>query len=664
MPDDLQYPILAGIDTGGTFTDFVVLHNGRLQTHKVLSTPGDPLRAILQGLDDLGLLENRGRMRMVHGSTIVTNAALEGKGVRTAFVVNAGFEDLLLLGRQARDALYDLTPEPAGRCFPDTRAFGVPVRRDAAGVDIKPLTEEAIADLERRLAEFAPEAVAICLLFSYRDAADEERLARALARSDHEYGFVTTSASVLPCYREYERGVATWLNAWLGPFAENHLSRLQESLAPTPCAIMQSSGKTLSVSEASRSAVHLLLSGPAGGVAAAAELARRHDRTRLLTFDMGGTSTDVSLIDGEIALTDGGSIGPYPVAIPMIDIHTIGAGGGSLAHLDPGGMLKVGPQSAGADPGPACYGLGGRQATVTDANLHLGLLVADAFAAGAARPSARLAEDALLRLGHPLNMSAAQVAVGIVRIANENMSQALRSISLERGLDPADFTLCCYGGAGGLHVCAVAENLGIDNVLIPAEAGVFSAFGMLVAPPGRELTRSLQQPVSALSTATVERVLRELRRDGENALAREGVERGQIRCRYTVTLRYLGQSHALPVAWTSLSQATGDFVELHESLYGYRLQMPIELVNLCVSVVGRGAAPPLPEPDSRASGKSSGYSQCFQFGRTPVYWRKDMRKGRKIPGPAMVLDPVATSLIAPGWEGVLEAGCCLRLQRA
>ncbi len=660
MPAEIR--IRVGIDTGGTFTDFVVSDGARLRTHKLLSTPEAPQRAILQGLEELGLMTtNRALLQVIHGSTVATNATLEGKGARTAFITNSGFEDLLLLGRQARTELYNLTPKAADNLFPHTSFFGIASRRAADGTVLAPLTTEAIADVQRRLDAFAPEAMAICLLFSYRDPSDERALAEALVPGCK---FVATSAAVLPRYGEYERGIATWLTAFLGPLVEDYVEHLGRSLEPASCAIMQSSGRTLSVAHAARSAAHLLLSGPAGGVAAAADVAIRRGQPRLLTFDMGGTSTDVSLLDDGISLTNDGRIGPYPIAIPMIDIHTIGAGGGSLGWLDAGGMLRVGPKSAGANPGPACYMRGGEGATVTDANLHLGRLAADAFLGGNMRLDRAAATAALERLGKPLGMDADQTALGVIRIVNENMAQALRRVSLEKGRDPRNFILCGFGGAGGLHICALSASLGMDRVVLPGHAGVFSAVGMLAAAPGRELTQSLQSPVDDLSDEIVVQGFEVLAGRGRTALVAENVAPETIQYRRTLSLRYLGQSHALEIAWTSLAEATREFEKLHRSLYGHCLQAPVELVDLHLSAFSKNPGTWAPKATSFTKvSTAQTYSHCVGYGRVPVLRWTDLTPSNVFAGPAIIVETASTTFLEPGWTAELDDEFCLWLQR-
>ncbi|MCP4040904.1 MAG: hydantoinase/oxoprolinase family protein, partial [Gammaproteobacteria bacterium] len=378
---------------------------------------------------------------------------------------------------------------------------------------IEDLYDADLAELGGRLRELAPRSVAINLLFSFLD----DRFEQAIARIVPAGVFISRSSAVLPEYREYERGITTWLNGWVGPLVEGYLRRLISHLAPAQVSVMQSSGETIDAGQAGEQAVNMLLSGPAGGLAGARFIGGVGGEKSLLSFDMGGTSTDVALIDGEIHLTSEGHIGRYPVGVPMVDMHTIGAGGGSIARLDAGGMLQVGPESAGADPGPACYGNGGGEPTVTDANLVLGRLRADAFLGGAMILDESAARNVMKDLGRELNLSQQGAAEGVIRVANEHMARALRVISVERGIDPRGMALVSFGGAGGLHVCALAEALGMKKALVPIHAGVLSALGMLVAPPGRQLSRTLNGLLRELPEEIMEREFLELETRGKEA---------------------------------------------------------------------------------------------------------------------------------------------------
>ncbi|MBS1202429.1 MAG: N-methylhydantoinase A/acetone carboxylase, beta subunit, partial [Chromatiaceae bacterium] len=401
---------LIGIDTGGTFTDFVVWNEGEVRIHKVLSTPKAPEQAILRGIAELGL--SPAGLSMVHGSTVATNAVLEGKGVRTLYLGNRGLEDLLTLGRQARADLYDLQPPPRRPPVCADLCLGTGGRLAADGTWVEPLTAADLCALTEAVARLAPQAVAINLLFSYLNDSAEREIAESLPATL----FVSRSSEVLPVTGEYERGIATWLNAWVGPVVADYLDRLAEGLDGARISVMQSSGEAIAADQTARHAARLLLSGPAGGLAGAAFAAAAGGVRRLLTIDMGGTSTDVAAIDGEPRLTTTGRIAGFPIALPMVDMHTIGAGGGSIARVDSGGLLLVGPESAGADPGPACYRRGGTLPTVTDANLVLGRLDPEGFLGGRMPLDTEAARRAIRPVAQRLGLSVEAAALGIVRI--------------------------------------------------------------------------------------------------------------------------------------------------------------------------------------------------------------------------------------------------------
>ena len=650
--------MLLGVDTGGTFTDFVLLADGQLRVHKVLSTPEAPERAILQGLAELGI--DRTRLRLVHGSTVATNAVLEGQGVRTALITNRGLADLLTIGRQARGQLYELQPQATPPPVPAELCLETGGRLAADGSVVEPLTEADLDTLHAELRRLRPEAVAINLLFSFLD----ERFERAIEQIVPEGIFVSRSSAVLPEYREYERGIATWLNAWIGPRVAGYLRRLQSDVAPAPVAVMQSCASTIDATQAAEHAVRLLLSGPAGGLLGARFAAAALGRERLLTFDMGGTSTDVALIDGTIELTSEGGIGGYPVAVPMVDLHTIGAGGGSIAEVDAGGLLQVGPRSAGADPGPACYGRGGQRATVTDANLVLGRLRASAFLGGAIVLDTDAARGAVARVAARLGCGVEQAAEGIVRLADEHMSGALRVMSVQRGVDPRGLTLVSFGGAGGLHVCALAESLGIREALVPVHGGVLSALGMLVAAPGRELSRTVNGELARFLDSELESIFEQLTEDGRRALIEQGEQPAQLHSDRFLDLRYLGQSFTLTVPWRGNVQSEAAFHAAHRARYGHQLDAALEVVNLRVSVRG-----PLPTLRLQAAGGASG-TASLQHVRlhgvgepVAVRERSSLAPGERFAGPALITETVATTYLAPGWTATVHESGSIVLSR-
>ncbi len=651
-----------GVDTGGTFTDFVLLDGDRLQVHKVLSTPAAPERAILRGLHELGLDAPAvlATLEIVHGSTVATNAVLEGKGARTAFITNRGLGDLLTLGRQTRPELYALQPDAPEPPVPAQLCIETGGRLGADGSVVEPLTDEDLAAVAERLAALRPEAVAINLLFAYLD----DRFERALAGIVPAGVFVSRSSAVLPEYKEYERGLTTFLNAYVGPLMRGYLERLRAGAGQARVAVMQSSGGTIAAEQAGEGAVHLLLSGPAGGLAGAGWIGRHAGVERLLTFDMGGTSTDVALVEGEPRLTSEGRIGRYPVAVPMVDMHTIGAGGGSIAAVDAGGLLQVGPASAGADPGPACYGRGARLPTVTDANLVLGRLRPEAFLGGQMRLDVAAGRAAVAELGARLGRDAEAAAAGIVELANEHMARALRVISVQRGVDPRPLSLMSFGGAGGLHVCALAERLGMRRALVPVHAGVLSALGMLVAPRARQLSRTVHVLLDGATAAWVDAELAPLIAEGREALEIEGVAPDAIDVLPSLDLRYQGQSYTLNLPWRDdPGAARAAFHAAHEMRYGHRLELPVELVNLRVALRGPAGRVPFAAPQATPRADRE---VCLvgEAARVPVYARESLSAGAQLAGPALVTETVSTTFLARGWTARVDAAGHLHLGRA
>ena len=634
-----------GVDTGGTFTDFVCIdEGGGVRVHKVLSTPQAPERAILQGIAALGLQPHG--LRLVHGSTVATNAALEGKGVRTVLLANKGFADLLSIGRQKRRSLYDLMPPVPPAPVPRDLCLEVDGRLGSDGKLLDALDGEQIEALRQRLEELAPQAVAVNLLFSYLDPAVEQRL-RAAIPADC---FVSLSSEVLPEIREYERGMATWLNAWVGPLVAGYLERLSAGLPGARVSVMQSSGETVAAGQAAQQAVRMLLSGPAGGLVGAQHVAARAGREQLLTFDMGGTSTDVALIDGQLQLTTEGHIGDYPVAVPMMDMHTIGAGGGSIAWLDAGGMLQLGPESAGADPGPACYGRGGKLPTVTDANLLLGRLQAEAFLGGDMHLDHAAAQAAMRPIASALDCDAVQAARAVIDVANAHMARALRAISIKRGVDARDFTLVSFGGAGGLHVCELACELGMHRVMVPVQGGVLSALGMLAAVPGRQLSQTLMLPLETGVEGPVEACIAELAGLASDEFAQEGVEQALLTRTASVDLRYRGQSYTLNLPWADAAASAEAFHRLHQARYGHRLDQPVELVTLRLAVTAPGSGFALPRREGSLGKPVSDRCQLPGNLEVPLWHREQLPPGTRLQGPAIVSEQVATTWLAEGWS--------------
>ena len=516
-----------GVDTGGTFTDFVYVRGARVQIFKLASTPSDPARAITEGLRRIAAEcdVQLDALEVVHGTTVGTNALLERRGARAALVTTAGFEDVLEIGRQARPALYDLNATKPPPLVPRRLRFGVRERVSAEGAVLEALTEDALAELIEKLERARVEAVAISLLFSFVRPEHEQRIARALAALKVP---LSVSHEILPEYREYERTSTITTNAYLQPLMGAYLRRLSAH-APA-LRVMQSSGGSISAEAAAREPVRTTLSGPAGGVVGALGAARASGHADIITFDMGGTSTDVALCAaGAISTTSEATVASLPIAVPVLDIHTVGAGGGSIARVDAGGSLRVGPESAGASPGPACYGRG-MLSTVTDANLVLGRFGGAQLLGGDFQLDEARARKALDDLAREMSrasgrrVSAIEAALGVVRVVNAGMERALRVVSVERGHDPRAFALVSFGGAGGLHACALAEGLHIPRVIVPQRPGALSALGALASDVIKDTSRTVMLSATQAHAPALARTFAELERAARAALKREGFQ--------------------------------------------------------------------------------------------------------------------------------------------
>ncbi len=559
------------VDTGGTFTDFVEWDGERVHTHKARSTPKDPSAAILGGLPSVV-------QEVIHGSTVATNALLERKGARTAFIATEGFEDLLEIGRQNRRSLYDWLDEGRTPLVERGLRFAAAERTLADGGVEKPL---AAAEIDRLVAELKRrevESAAVCLLHSYARPDHEQQLGQALRNAGL---FVSLSSQILPEYREYERASTTAVNAYVSPRMAGYLDRLAAQLPPqSRLGVFQSNGGSMSADQAGREAVRTVLSGPAGGVQGAVEVARAAGYDRIISFDMGGTSTDVSLYEGRFEYASETELADCPVRVAMLDIHTVGAGGGSIAWFDPGGALRVGPESAGAEPGPVCYGAGDR-ITVTDANLLLGRIDPARFLGGRMVLDVDRAAAAMAAMAQRAAVSPQELAEAILSAANSNMERAIRRISLERGKDPRDMALVAFGGAGPLHACALAERLEMRTVLAPRHAGVLSALGMLTAEFVRDHSANLLDQ-------DIETVFAQLESMAREELEAQGFS--EARLERSVDLRYRGQSYEITIPWAERDR----FDEAHQRLYGYRHEgRTQEAVTARLRAIGVSGRPPV-----------------------------------------------------------------------
>lgn len=675
-PKTSREPIRIGIDTGGTFTDFVVARGSRLTSFKESSTPHNPAEAILSGVARILTEVEGGPFEIVHGTTVATNALLERKGARTVLITTEGFEDVIEIGRQARPDLYNLMVTRRAPLVPRELRLGVSERVGSDGSVSSPLDEESLAQKVRQIANFKPsaESVAVCLLFSFANPAHEQLIARALESIDLP---VSLSHKILPEYREYERTSTVVINAYLVPLMSRYLGALAEGLksvgggqwavgskraartahGPLPTAnlrVMQSNGGSVSAATAAAEPVRAILSGPAGGVVGALRVCAAAGIRDIITFDMGGTSTDVALCRGEARTTNEALVAGLPVAVPVIDIHTVGAGGGSIARVDAAGALRVGPESAGADPGPACYGRGSA-VTVTDANLVLGRFGGAGLLGGEMPIDVSRSRSVLTRLAGEMSRFAERpvtperAALGVIRVANANMEAALRVVSVERGQDPRLFTLVSFGGAGGLHVCDLAEALRVSRIIVPRSPGTLSALGVLLGDIVRDYSRTVMRNASALDARELERDFIALEQKAVRDLKSEGFGADKSKLRRSVAIRYVGQSFEIDITWGGRIGAK--FHAAHRERYGYAdSSRPIEVVSLRVRATGITEKPRSKRwaSDQSRSAKPRHNARVYigeRSSQIPVYARDDLSAGVRLTGPAIITEYSSTTLI-------------------
>ena len=677
-----------GVDIGGTFTDIVALgDDGRLHLTKVPTTPKDLLGGVadaVRGVLGLAGADPGGVRRFIHGTTVATNAILEQTGAVTGVFMTAGFEDVLELGRQKRSRMYDLDMDAETPAFlaPRRRRVGIRERLDARGRILMPLDEAQVRAEAARLRDQGVQALAVCYLFSFLDPAHERRT-RELIREVAPGVAVSLSSEVDPTFREYERLCVTAFDAYLGPLVGRYLAGLSETLRRLGVTavpqIMRSRGGIVSAAVARRQPVTLFLSGPAGGVIGAQYAAERSRVQDFISLDMGGTSNDVSVVHGgQPVVAAEGRIGPYPVRTPMVDVNTIGAGGGSIAWLDAAGGLRVGPRSAGAEPGPACYGRGGDRPTVTDASLLLGFLDPASFAGGSIRLDVRAAETAVATVAGPLGLGHVEAAAGIHRVVNARMADQIRLMTIQRGHDPRGFTLVLLGGAGPVHGAALAEELGLREVLVPEAPGVLSALGLLAAAVEHHHARTHPSVVESADLAAINALLRDLDATGRAQMRDEDVPPDAVEVAYTADMRYVGQAYELPVpiraplTQADLAGVQATFHGVHERVYGYaRAGQPVEFVNLRAVHTCRLPTPRIRPPD-RARGTAAAarvaerpvYFAPAGFVRTPIYARPRLPLGAEFSGPAIIEQPDTTTVVPPGWAVRVEESGNLLLRRS
>lgn len=671
-----------GIDIGGTFTDmFLVEPDGRSYIFKSPTTPGDPSEGLINVLrkaadhtgesleDFLSQVET-----IVHGTTIATNAVLTRQGAKTAFVTTEGFRDLLNMRRGIRSRQNDSKYAPPEPLVPRSRIAAIEERTDVNGHEITPLNEEQVREAAAAFREEGVEAVAVSYLWSFLDPTHEKRTAEILQEELPDV-FVTTSNETLPQIRVYERNSTTVLNAFTGPKLQKYLANIERQLNDRGFAgtllIVQSNGGVMSPEYASRSAASALLSGPAAAPEAALRYARRHGSEDVITIDMGGTSFEVSLVhQGEPLLTEDSEIGGYRIALPMLDIHTVGAGGGSLVWVDSGGILRVGPQSAGADPGPVCYGKGGTTPTTTDADLLMGYLNPSFFGDGAFDLDIEAARRAVEeKIAIPLGLSLNEAIDGISRVVNATMAEAVNEVTVKRGVDPREFTLVVAGGAGPIHAVPIAQELGIKKIIVPRESSVFCAVGTLVTDLKHMYARTVASEVSKLDLTNANRILNEMKAEAEATLRDEGVSEDMVDLRFSADIRYIGQFDEVEVPLTfdreldgaALRNAVSTFERIHEEQSGYMLPgEETELINLRLTAVGFTSKPKIFE--SAMHGTDPGHAlketRDAMFGgiptKTDVYDGLLLKRGNRVHGPAIIEQPTTTVVLLSGYEMTVD----------
>jgi N-methylhydantoinase A len=658
-------PLHVGVDVGGTFTDLVAFDGQRLRVVKIPSSPPafheavvDAVGRVAPGFEDV---------RVVHGSTVATNALLQRAGEPVALITTEGFRDMLLIGRQNRPRLYALRINRPPPITGEQNWFTVKERIDARGRVVTPLADE---DVERVVAEIETRGlkhVAVCLLFSFVNPDHERKLGKRLTDAGLT---VSLSCDVLPEFREYERASTTAINASLRPTVQTYLEALAAGLPlrVKDLRITQSGGGTLSVTDAAKSAAKLVLSGPAGGVMGAVFVARAAGFSDVITYDMGGTSTDVAtVIDGTPQWTTKSNVDGLPIGLPVYDIHTVGAGGGSIASLDPGGALRVGPRSAGAIPGPACYGRGGTEPTVTDANLLLGRLVPDAFLGGAMKVDESLARRAVEPLAGAMGKSVTETCLGILRVAEANMTNAIRAVTAQRGHDPRRFTLVSFGGAGGLHACALADGLDIKRVLVPPYAGVLSALGMVVAPPVVDVSKTIIHLAQQVDDSEIEAEFARLSQDASEQLP----EGETAKVEYFADVRFRGQSHEVkvPVIGMTVADISRQFYAAYRALYGRPpTGRAIEVVTLRVRRIGRAPQVELPTIAAAVPARAIVRETELTDGtgetvRAAVLTRGQLAWAGRQAGPMLLTDAEATTFVPRGWAARAEPNGSVILER-
>ena len=659
----------AGVDIGGTFTDLVSYDGdgGELSIYKLLSDPQRPERSMLAGLGEISGGGLSALQQVAHGSTVATNAILERKGARTALLTSAGFRDLLFIGRQDRPLLYDIHPRIPAPLIPRERCYEVDERLDFSGEALRPLDMAQLDRVLDRVEQAQIDSIAVCLLFSYVNADHEQVIKRRVLERGivAEAWQVALSSDVLPEFREYERASTIALEAYVRPVMSRYIGELEAALpAATSLRIMKSDGGVMRAGRVKRQAIHTALSGPAAGVIGAFHLAAVAGYDRIITLDMGGTSTDVALVAGAPQPRAESAIGGLPLRLRMLDIETIGAGGGSIARVDAGGALRVGPESAGANPGPAVYGLGGEQVTLSDANAILGRLDAERFLGGNMALDLAAGEGALAALAGQIGYSVVDAAQGVVEVAIVNIDRAIRQVSIARGHDPRDFTLVAFGGAGPLHACAAAERLDIPRVLVPPAPGVLCAMGLLLADVAVEYSQSVICRASAAAIDAQREIQEELLARARRELRQEGIAEDDMRFVASLDMRYEGQAYELNIPFGK------DVIEAfhleHERTYGHAMRWrEVEIINSRVNGIGKIDKPAFAAAEERPhQAVAFGAKPSPLGGETRLFERDDLDAGAAFSGEALVYQMDSTTYVPAGWNARVDGAMNLLLERA
>ena len=662
--------MLVGVDIGGTFTDLVFSHEGQLTIHKLPSTPHNPAIAMLAGLNAITHNRVADLERVAHGSTVATNAILERKGAKTALITTQGFRDLLFIGRQNRPDLYALQPQLPPPLIPRDLCYDVPERLDHHGNTLVDLDLSALDRILDEIAEQNVDSIAVCLLYSYVNPAHEQAIReRIVERGILDSWQVALSSDVLPEFREYERASTVALEAYVRPIMGRYITQLETELPDNVgLRIMKSDGGVISAGRVRQQAIQTALSGPAAGIIGAFHLARLAGFENVITLDMGGTSTDVAICPGTLTRRPQSDIDGLPLRIRLLDIDTIGAGGGSIARVDAGGALRVGPESAGADPGPACYGRGGKQATVSDANAVLGRLDADHFLGGDMTLHLDEAKAVVNDIAEKLNLSLEATAQGILDVANVNIDRALRRVSVARGYDPREFTLVAFGGAGALHACAVADRLEIPRVMIPRYPGVLCAFGLLVADVALDYSRSVLGAVTQATNTELEEYLNQMIGQANSDLDDEGIPKDNRVYSPSLDLRYQGQAYELTIPFNPNDDILSIFHAYHEKTYGHNLpNRTVEVVNLRLQAVGLVEHPDIEaETSNRQNSADSarlGEKRTTDGTTLSLYDRDKLLPNTTLKGSALIFQLDSTIYLADGWQARVDGYRNLILER-